>query len=213
MRWTTQARRISMAVINSWAVHFLPRSQPGSPAGGTVSLQSIQQFNYTEQLLLSGLSSAQSSALGYGPSKYSVSAGNPYISFYQMDFGPFMQDDWRVRPNLTVSLGLRWESQTNINDHSDWAPRAAFAWSPGVKANSTGRAKTVVRGGWGMFYDRFAIANVENAYRYSSGDSALQTYTLDNPTIYNSTFSTPLPLSSLASATSAPNRNIRSTAL
>ncbi len=178
--------------------------QPGlTPSGnGTVSLESIQQFNYTEQLLNAGMSSAQVSSLGYGPSKYSISTGNPNISFYQMDFGPFVQDDWRVRPNLTVSMGLRWESQTNISDHSDWAPRVGFAWSPGVKANSTGRPKMVVRGGWGIFYDRFAIANVENAFRYTSGASALQTYTLDNPTFYNASFSTLVPASDLTNAAS-----------
>jgi uncharacterized membrane protein YgcG len=109
-----------------------------------------------------------------------VSQGNPNISFYQMDFGPFIQDDWRVRPNLTLNFGLRWESQTNIPTHSSFAPRIGFAWSPGAKANSNSRAKTVIRGGWGMFYDRFAITNVENAYRYSSGNP-LQTFTVNNP--------------------------------
>jgi hypothetical protein len=165
---------------------------PNCPAGAaiancTVTLTSIQQFIFTEQLL-----ALNSPLQGYGPSKYSVSTGNPYIDFYQMDFGPFIQDDWRVRPNLTVSLGLRWESQTNIPVHSDWAPRVGFAWSPGTKAGSTGRAKTVVRGGWGIFYDRFSIGNVENAYRYSSGDP-LKTYTINNPPLLNGSFSTPLP--------------------
>jgi hypothetical protein len=157
----------------------------------TVTLTSIQQFLFTEQLLASN-----TPLQGYGPSKYSVSAGNPYISFYQIDFGPFIQDDWRVRPNLTVSLGLRWESQTNIPIHSDWAPRVGFAWSPGMKANTPGRAKTVIRGGWGIFYDRFAIANVESAYRYSSSDP-LQTYTINNPPLQNGSLSTPLPRADL----------------
>jgi hypothetical protein len=133
-----------------------------------------------------------------------VSAGNPYIGLNQMDFGPFIQDDWRVRPNLTISLGTRWESQTNVPDHNDWAPRVGFAWSPDAKANG-GRSKTVIRGGWGMFYDRFGIANVETAYRYSQSD--LTTYTLNNPTTYDATFSTPIPLSILQSgAASAAQR-------
>jgi hypothetical protein len=159
---------------------------------GMVYLSSIQQFLYTEQLL-----ALNQPLQGYGPSRYSVSNGNPNISFYQMDFGPFFQDDWRVRPNLTMSFGLRWESQTNIPSQSSWAPRFGFAWSPGAKAKSTGRAKTVVRGGWGIFYDRFAIGNVENAYRYSSGNP-LQTYTIDNPAVAGSNFfNTPLPLSAV----------------
>jgi hypothetical protein len=162
---------------------------------GTVNLSSIQQFIYTKQLLNHG-----QPLQGYGPSKYSVSRGNPYISFYQMDFGPFLQDDWRVRPNLTMSFGLRWESQTNIPIHSSWAPRFGFAWSPGVKANSTGRAKTVVRGGWGMFYDRFSLSNVETAYRYSSSNP-LQTFTINSPLVTDPTFSSPLPASALTGAT------------
>jgi hypothetical protein len=167
-------------------------------AGGTTQLSSIQQYLLTEQLLNSGMSSAAVTALGYGPSKYSVSAGNPYIGLNQTDAGPFIQDDWRVMPNLTLSLGTRWESQTNVPDHNDWAPRFGFAWSPDAKANG-GKAKTVIRGGWGMFYDRFGIANVETAYRYSQ--SNLETYTLNNPTTYDATFGTPIPLSILTSGT------------
>ncbi len=158
------------------------------PIAGSSSLSSLQQYSLTERLLGLGLTSQAVAALGYGPSKYTVSAGNPYVSFYQMDFGPFIQDDWKVRPNLTLSLGLRWESQTNIYDHSDWAPRFAFAWSPDAKAGG-GRAKTVIRGGWGVFYDRFSAANVMTAYRYLSGDP-LRTYTVNNPTTFTGAFNT-----------------------
>jgi hypothetical protein len=173
---------------------------------GQVTLSSIQQLLFTEQLLTLNPNNLQ----GYGPSKYSLGAGNPYISFYQMDFGPFIQDDWRVRPNLTMSFGLRWESQTNIPDHSSWAPRFGFAWSPGAKPNSASRAKTVIRGGWGIFYDRFAIANVENAYRYSS-KNPIQTFNVDNPALLDPSFfaaqgqnffNTPLPLADLTGANS-----------
>ncbi|MDQ2842823.1 MAG: carboxypeptidase-like regulatory domain-containing protein [Acidobacteriota bacterium] len=167
--------------------------------GQTVQLQSIQQYLTTVQLLQT-MSSQQVSALGYGPSKYTVNAGNPYLSFYQMDFGPFVQDDWRVRPNLTLSFGLRWESQTNINDKSDLAPRFGFAWSPDAKR--TGRAKTVIRGGWGYFYDRFAIANVETAYRYNQQANSQTAYVLDNPNLYNAQFNTQIPISDLTNVTS-----------
>lgn len=156
--------------------------------GQTSKLLSIDQYSLTERLLASGLSSQAVSQRGYGPSKYTVSAGNPYVSFYQMDFGPFIQDDWKVRPNLTISMGLRWESQTNIYDHSSIAPRFGFAWSPDSKAGG-GRAKTVIRGGWGIFYDRFSAANVMTAMRYLSGDP-LQTFTINNPTNYTAAFNT-----------------------
>ncbi|HEX4751156.1 MAG TPA: carboxypeptidase regulatory-like domain-containing protein [Bryobacteraceae bacterium] len=165
-------------------------------ANGT-QVSSIQDYLTTVQLLNQGLSSAQVTGMGYGPSKYTQNIGSPYISLHQWDYGPFIQDDWKARSNLTLSVGLRWEDQTNIRDYTDFAPRFGFAWSPDSKA-TTGRAKTVIRGGWGMFYDRFAITNVETALRYAQGN-AYQTYTLDAPTTYNAAFNTQIPLSVLTS--------------
>ena len=83
----------------------------------------------------------------------------------QFDLGLFVQDDWRFRPNLTISMGLRYETQDNIHDHNDWAPRVAIAWAPG--AGKTGTGKTVIRTGWGIFYDRFDEGNVLQALRYN----------------------------------------------
>lgn len=150
---------------------------------GNSTLSSINQYLMTVQLLNAGYTSQQVTAMGYGPSQYSVSSGTPNISFWQSDFGPFIQDDWRVKPNLTMSLGLRWESQTNINDHNDWAPRVALAWSPDA---ASGKAKTVIRAGWGVFYDRFPALDVLNAYRYNGTNQI--NYIVENPAVYNSAF-------------------------
>jgi len=71
------------------------------------------------------------------------------------DIGLFAGDDWKVKQNLTLSLGLRYETQENIRDYADFAPRVAFAWAPaGSAKNAT--PKTVIRGGFGIFYDRFS---------------------------------------------------------
>ena len=173
--------------------------------GSANGLSSIEQYLATEQLLRSGLSSSAVTAMGYGPSRFTMSAGNPYLGFSQLDFGPFVQDDWRVRPNLTISAGLRWESQTNINDHSSWAPRFGFAWSP-ASGRSSGRPKTVVRGGWGLFYDRFAVTNVQQAYRYNGINQAQ--FTVTNPTVYNADFSIVPPSSELTQLDSAQRYQI-----
>jgi hypothetical protein len=162
---------------------------------GNSQMTSIQQYLTTQQLLGAGYASEQVSAMGYGPSKFTQSSGHPYIGVSQVDFGPFVQDDWRLKPNFTVSLGFRWEAQTNISDKSDWAPRVAFAWSPGSKGAS-GRSKTVIRGGWGLFYDRFKAENVLTADRYNGVNQI--NYLIDEPTIYNSAFTITPPVSQLA---------------
>jgi len=172
-----------------------------SPTNAFQELTSIQQYLVTEQLLSAGYTSQQVVAMGYGPSKYSVNAGAPYIGVTQFDFGPFVQDDWRVRPNLTISYGLRFESQTNINNRADWAPRFSFAWSPDSRGPNS-RPKTVIRGGWGIFYDRFAITNVLTADRYGLNSNNQAAYNLNNPTIFNAAFSTPIPIADLTAVSS-----------
>ena len=143
-------------------------------------VSSIQQYSTLQQLQAANVPFSTIQAAGYGPSRYTINQGKPDVSLNQLDFGPFVQDDWRVKPNLTVSLGLRWEGQTNIGDKSDWAPRVAFAWSPSTKGKNG--SKTVIRGGWGMFYDRFAILNVLNAYRFNGSNE--QSYVVNDPSSY-----------------------------
>lgn len=102
-----------------------------------------------------------------GPSEIVITSGNPQVDVHQADLGLFVGDDWRVQPNLTLSLGLRFETQTDIPDHADWAPRFGFAWAPGQSKNNP-RPKTVFRGGFGIFYDRFAETNMLNIARLAS---------------------------------------------
>jgi hypothetical protein len=99
------------------------------------------------------------------------------------DGSPYIQDDWKVKPNFTLSLGLRYEVQTLVSDHGDVAPRVGFAWAPGA-AKKGATPKTVFRGGLGMFYDRIGLGTFENAYLYN-GVNQLQ-YTVYNPAFYTS---------------------------
>lgn len=90
----------------------------------------------------------------FNPTQFSITTGNPVQDVSQTDVGLFITDDWRLSPGLTLSFGLRYENQTNIKDNLNFAPRVAFAWSPG--AGGAKAPKTVFRGGLGVFYDRFS---------------------------------------------------------
>lgn len=88
------------------------------------------------------------------PSQYSATIiQNPLARASIFDGALFFQDDWRLRPGFELGLGLRFEGQNRIHDHGDWAPRISLAWSPDYKSGR--QAKTVVRAGYGWFYDRF----------------------------------------------------------
>lgn len=133
-------------------------------------ITSIQQY----QRALLGLP-------GGGATQFSIATGNPFLAASQVDVGAFVGDDWRVRPNVTLSLGVRYETQTNIHDWRDVAPRFGFAWAPGSDHISL-HPKLVVRGGFGMFYSRFDISNIETAERYNG--IVQQEYIVDNPTFF-----------------------------
>lgn len=146
----------------------------------TAPLSAIAQYARTLQLQQLGYSAAAIRQLGGGASQFNISAGNPYSSIYQYDVGAFAQDDWRVRPNLTLSYGLRYEVQTNLGDHGDLAPRFGFAWAPGNP--KSGRQKTVVRGGFGIFYERVGDTLIERA-NLLNGVNQLS-YTVTDPNTF-----------------------------
>ena len=110
------------------------------------------------------------------PSQYEVTVGTPAARVTVFDAGVFFQDDWRVRPDFTLSYGIRYEGQNQINDHADFGPRFAFAWAVGGGSKP---AKTVIRGGYGWFFDRFQYTNVLQAIRQNGINQ--QQYVVKNP--------------------------------
>ncbi len=135
-------------------------------------LSSIQLYSDTLQFMAASpfTGTALAAALqqhGLGPSQFNITQGVSLANVNQVDVGAFVGDDWRMKPNFTLSLGLRFETQTNIHDWHDWAPRIGFAWAPGQTKNNP-RPKTVFRGGFGIFYDRVSEDDTLTAERYGS---------------------------------------------
>ena len=91
------------------------------------------------------------------PLNYRVTRGNPLLEVNHFEASFFTQNDWKVSPRLTLMLGGRYDAQTNMSDHNNFAPRLGFAYA-------LGRA-TVIRGGGGMFYMRLDMSAVENQRR------------------------------------------------
>jgi hypothetical protein len=111
------------------------------------------------------------------PAQFSLNAGTPAARVQQTDAALFVNDDWRVRPTLTLSYGLRYEAQTNLRDRGDFAPRIGIAWAP-----SKPLGKTVLRAGLGTFYDRLPLAVTLNSLRYNGVTQ--QSFLILNPTFF-----------------------------
>src|SRR5256714_3006840 len=176
--------------------------------GNSQGLTSIQAYQITQQGLQQGLSGAQIRALGGGATQFSINTGNPKSQVSQFDFGGFAQDDWRFRPNLTISAGLRYENQDNISSNLNFAPRIGIAWAPGAPPQHT-----TIRAGFGIFYDRVGENLTLNSIRFNGTNQ--QQYTVTNLAVLNTypavptvdvlqTFKTPVSIYSLANDIRAP---------
>jgi hypothetical protein len=134
--------------------------------GGVTGLTSLQRYQRTLQLMQQGKSQAEIRLAGGGAAQFSITAGDPLASVSQFDIEPYVQDDWRYRPNLMISYGLRYEIQNNAHSKLGFAPRFAVAWSPGA-ADSTHPPKMVIRVGTGIFYNRFNEGSTLSANRFN----------------------------------------------
>jgi hypothetical protein len=96
----------------------------------------------------------------YNNSGFTQTFGNTVVSQTNPNIGFYAQDEWKVSPSFTLNLGVRYDLQflkTIATDTNNISPRAGFAWSPSKSR------RTVIRGGFGLFYDRVPLRALANA--------------------------------------------------
>lgn len=164
---------------------FVPRLENGQIVFGSNGqpileyATSIERYRRTLYFRQQNLLPSEIRRRGGGASQFLINGGNPQAEINQFSLSGFVQDDWRVQPNFALSLGLRFETQTNIKRNFDLAPRIAFAWSrqTGKKEKLT----TVLRGGFGIFYSRFGENLVLDAEKFDGNH--LQRFLVADPTV------------------------------
>ena len=172
-----------------------------SPATiGQTTYSSSQVYEQMANGLAAGLSFNTLVAQGFGPSSASYTAGNASAVANVFDAALFVQDDLRLSTRLTLSGGLRWEAQNHIADHNDFAPRAAVAYA--LDGRDGKKVKTVLRAGYGLFYDRVATANFFTINR----SNGVQQIVLSSPKCSSSTRS--LDTIDMTTCTSATANNM-----
>jgi hypothetical protein len=114
------------------------------------------------------------------PTKLNFTTGAQGATANIFDAAVFVQDDYKFNQFLTLSGGLRFESQNHVSDHDDWGPRVAFAYALDGHKNKK-QAKTVLRGGYGFFYDRLSLGNLLSATRFSGGPNSQFQNTITSP--------------------------------
>jgi len=161
-----------------------------------IELSSLERYRRTLAFSRAGLTASAIRVLGGGATQFTIAGGNPEANLKQTDAAFYFQDEWKVRPNFTLSPGFRYENQNNIDSNYNFAPRIGFAWSPvfghkkaapatpAAKPTTTqatagttaaapapaaapaGPPKTVFRGGFGIFYNRIGEDTTLNSIRY-----------------------------------------------
>lgn len=93
------------------------------------------------------------------PRSFTVRTGNPLIDYWNLQAALYVQDDIRVRKNLTLSPGVRYELQTHLSDYNNFGPRFGVTWAPGKGGRTSLRASA------GVFYDWLQSSVYEQTLR------------------------------------------------
>jgi hypothetical protein len=156
---------------------------------GGFTFPNITAYQITEQGLAANETDAQIRATCVttptgqvcgGATQFNLTAGQPSAVVLTGDLGLFAEDEWKLSKTFTLDYGMRFETQSGIPDHFDPAPRAGFAWAIGQDKKK--QPIVTIRGGTGLFYDRFASSNILTSIRENG---VLQpSYVVTNPTFF-----------------------------
>jgi hypothetical protein len=127
----------------------------------TITFPSSNRGSYSFATLASFLSGT------YNNSGFTQTFNNFVVAQMNPNIGFYVQDEWKASRHLTLNAGLRYDLQflkTISTDKKNIAPRVGFAWTPSASPN------TVVRGSYGLFYDRVPLRALANAL-LSAGNS------------------------------------------
>jgi hypothetical protein len=133
-------------------------SEPGTAILGTFAFKNTTTAPF-DQLTLNDVQN-YTQPINYGISSYNLP---------QWLLSSFVQDDWKVTPELTLNLGLRYDRQTLTDDKNNFAPRIGFGWHP------KGDSRTSFRAGYGVYYPQIR-SNAVAGYLVNGLDG-LTTYT------------------------------------
>jgi hypothetical protein len=111
--------------------------------------------NYTGTYVFDSLESYQLNK----PRSFTKRVGDPLIDYFNMQIGWYIQDDIRVRKNLSFSPGVRYEVQAHLRDYGSIGPRFGVTYAP-FKSG-----KTSLRASWGIFYEWFGSGIYEQSLR------------------------------------------------
>jgi len=151
----------------------------GDPA--CIPYTGLQAYQAVQQGIANGMTAAQVRATtGLGPTQFSIVTGQASAENTYWDLGLYAQDEWKIKSNVSLTYGFRFETQNQIHDQTNPAPRIGIAW--GIDPGQKGQPKTVLRAGWGIFYDRFGQDLLLQAQRLNGVTQ--QRFIVNDPDFY-----------------------------
>ncbi len=161
----------------------------------------LGSFTYGPTLAADGVTVLQSALQNYAanlPSGYSINYGETHFIYHQQEMGAFVQDQYKVNPRLSITPGLRYDWQNFLaTKRLAFSPRFSFGWVLDPAS------KLVLRGGGGVYYDRFGSGPLLDLVRYSGAQPRRRSVTLSlNPATLPSTGC--MPISNCVNVSASP---------